>query len=112
MKKILMVIFLIAGYITKAQVITSTLSVKGNCEQCKNRIENAADIKGVKDFVWDEDKKVAALTYNSEKVSLKEIETAIAAKGYDTQNMKGDDKAYNKLPKCCRYRTEVCTDKK
>ena len=28
--------------------VTQTFSVKGNCEQCKERIENAADIKGVK----------------------------------------------------------------
>ena len=32
----------------QSTVITSTISVKGNCGECKERIENAADIKGVK----------------------------------------------------------------
>jgi len=93
-------------------VVTTTLMVKGNCEMCKKRIENAADIKGVKFFEWNEDTKVAKVIYNSTKTDLQAIEKAIAAKGYDTPTQKGDSITYNKLPGCCQYRTGVCTEKK
>ena len=92
--------------------VTTTLMVKGNCEQCKKRIENAADIKGVKLFEWNEDTKVAKVIYNSAKTDLATIEKAIAASGYDTEHEKGQDKAYSKLPKCCQYREGTCPDKK
>jgi periplasmic mercuric ion binding protein len=114
MKQIIFIITLFLGISAKGQnsIVTATLSVKGNCEQCKKRIENAADIKGVKLFEWNEDTKVAKVIYNSTKTDLPAIEKAIAAKGYDTPNQKGDSIAYNKLPGCCRYRTTVCNDKK
>lgn len=76
---------------------------KGNCGECKERIENAADIKGVKSATWDENTHVAQITYNTEKVSLNSIETAIAKAGYETENIKADTSAYEKLPQCCKY---------
>jgi len=91
---------------------TSTFTVKGNCEDCKLRIENAADIKGVKILTWNEDTKVASVTYNADKVSLDKIQNSIAAAGYDAGTKKGDDAAYRKLPKCCQYRDGVCEDPK
>jgi len=109
---ILISILFFAGNKIKAQMITTTLSVKGNCEMCKKRIENAADIKGVKNCNWDEKTKIATITYSSDKTSMVEIEQAIAKKGYDTESAKADEAAYKKLPKCCQYRTNVCDDKK
>ena len=50
MKTIITLMFgLIFSFKIQAQttVTTSTISVKGNCGECKERIENAADIKGV-----------------------------------------------------------------
>jgi len=93
-------------------VVTTTLSVKGNCEQCKERIENAADIKGVKVCKWDENTKIATITYDSKKTNLETIEKAIAKAGYETKNQKADPAAYSKLPSCCKYNAGACTDKK
>ncbi len=93
-------------------VITSTVSVKGNCDDCKERIENAADIKGVKLCKWDSNTHVATITFDSSKTSLETIEKAIAKAGYETANQKADPKAYAKLPKCCKYNDGVCEDKK
>ena len=112
MKKLILIALILVGIQLKAQVITSTLSVKGNCDQCKKRIENAADIKGVKDFTWDKKTKIAQVTYSSDKTSLVEIEEAIAKSGYDTDNAKASQKAYNKLPKCCKYRDGKCESEK
>ncbi|MES2133510.1 MAG: heavy-metal-associated domain-containing protein [Bacteroidota bacterium] len=92
-------------------VVTSTLSVKGNCDECKERIENAADIKGVKNSVWDETKQAISITYDTKKVSLDQIEKAIAKSGHETTHEKADIKAYNGLPSCCKYQHEECKKK-
>ena len=107
MKNIFLILWLILSFYTysqKATVKTETFIVKGNCDDCKKRIENAADIKGVKISSWDPDKKVFSVTYNSEKTSIELIQKAIAAKGYDAGDVKGDSAAYQKLPNCCQYR--------
>ncbi len=90
---------------------TATFIVKGNCEECKENIENAADLKGVKLLTWDQKTKVATVTYLPEKISITQIQQAIAAKGYDAGDFKGNDKAYKALPKCCKYRDGVCEEK-
>jgi copper chaperone CopZ len=95
----------------QAQVVTSTISVKGNCEECKERIENAADIKGVKNALWNETKQAITVTYDSKKVSLDQIEKAIAKSGHETGHEKADLKAYNGLPACCKYQSEECKKK-
>ena len=91
---------------------TATFIVKGNCDQCKERIENAADIKGVKICTWDEKKKIASVTYDASKTNLETIQKAIAAAGYDAGDQKGNDAKYKKLPKCCQYRDNKCDEKK
>lgn len=91
-------------------VKTTTFIVKGNCEECKAVIENAADIKGVKVLQWNDKTKIATVTYSPDKVSLTDIQKAIAAKGYDAGDFHGNDKAYSKLPKCCRYRDGKCVE--
>ena len=48
MKTLLIIIAFLFSVNSQAQttIKTATISVKGNCDQCKERIENAADIKG------------------------------------------------------------------
>ncbi len=114
MKNIFLVIGLLISVYSYSQntIKTETFAVKGNCDMCQTRIENAADIKGVKICKWDIDKKVATVTYNTSKTTLEQIQKAIAAKGYDAGDIKGDDAAYKKLPNCCQYKDHACTDKK
>ena|SRR6218665_1392806 len=91
---------------------TATIAVKGNCEECKKRIENAADIKGVKFSAWNETTQAITVTYKTDKVSLEQIEKAIAASGHDTRNFKSGKPAYNQLPSCCKYRDASCENGK
>jgi copper chaperone CopZ len=93
-------------------VTTSTISVKGNCDDCKERIENAADIKGVKNGTWNKDKKVLTVTFDTKKVSLTQIEEAIAKAGYATANNAADANSYKKLPDCCKYEQGACKETK
>lgn len=115
MKHLILLLFLALFVNGKAQdkkITTTTLTVKGNCLDCKKRIENAADIKGVKLFEWNDKTQVAKVIFDNSKTSLETIEKAIAARGYDTQTQKGNEAAYSKLPKCCQYRHGVCEEKK
>jgi copper chaperone CopZ len=105
MKTVIIIISLIFSMQIKSQstVKTSTISVKGNCGECKERIENAADIKGVKNAKWDEKTHITTITYDTKKVSLDQIEKAIAKAGYETASQKADSSAYKALPQCCKY---------
>ncbi len=92
----------------QSKMKTDTVSVSGNCGQCKSRIEEASYIKGVKVAEWNKKTKVLTVTYNSEKTTLDQIELAIAKAGHDSKAHKSADKDYKKLPSCCAYRTGSC----
>lgn len=87
---------------------TMTISVKGNCEECKARIENAADIKGVKLATWEAKTQILTIIYNPEKVTAQKIEEVIANSGHDAGLTKASDASYKKLPGCCKYRDKKC----
>jgi periplasmic mercuric ion binding protein len=111
MRTIIIFISLFIAINSNAQdntVKTTTISVKGNCDECKARIENAADIKGVKLAVWDETTQALTVTYKADKVTIEEIEKAIAASGHDAGTLKGSNAGYKKLPSCCKYRDKKC----
>lgn len=116
MKKLFFLIGLFISIATfsqnKSTTATLTVSVKGNCDQCKERIENAADIKGVKICKWSEKTQVATITYNPEKVTPEQIKEAIAKAGHDVEGVKAPDASYKKLPDCCQYRDKACETKK
>jgi mercuric ion binding protein len=95
----------------QSTIVTTTISVKGNCDECKERIENAADIKGVKNSHWDEVKQAITATFDSKKVTAEQIETAIAKSGHKTTHQAADLKAYNGLPACCKYEATDCKKK-
>lgn len=83
----------------------TTLNVQGSCEMCKKKIEaTAKKVKGVKSAVWNQKEKTLQLEYNSSLTSVEAISKAIAAVGYDTEKDKADQKVYDKLPACCKYR--------
>lgn len=91
---------------------TMTITVNGNCGECKERIENAADIKGVKVCTWEEKTHIATITYSPDKVTPDQIKQAIVKAGHDVDNLKASEAGYKKLPKCCQYRDNKCEEKK
>jgi copper chaperone CopZ len=99
---IISIIILITGTLS-AQVKTDTFAVNGNCNMCKERIEKAADIKGVSFANWDVKTNKLTVKYNSEKVSIDDIQKSIANAGHDTPAHKADNKVYEKLHHCCQY---------
>lgn len=101
---LLMMIISISGVFAQ-EVKTEKIDVNGKCGMCKTRIEKAAlSIDGVKTADWNIETHVLEVTYNKSKTSSDEIQKKIADVGHDTEKYKADDKVYNTLPACCRYR--------
>jgi outer membrane receptor for ferrienterochelin and colicins len=89
----------------KNEKLTSTVfKVYGACEQCKDRIELAIKIKGVRIGNWNVDTKMLTLQYDSSVVSLEKIQNKIVAVGHDLETKKANDKVYEQLDACCHYR--------
>ena len=113
MRKFILLIMLCSGMMLSAQnkekqVATAVFKVAGNCDQCKNRIENAADIKGVKNSTWDEKTQMLTVIYRTDKVSEQQIKQAVAKAGHDVEGVPADDAEYKNLPACCQYRDKKC----
>ena len=87
----------------KKEVKTIEFKVKGNCDQCKKRIENAAYIKGVKSTLWDETKQTLTVVYRADKVTEMQIHEAVAKSGHSTDKVEKDKTIYKELPECCKY---------
>lgn len=88
-----------------APVKNSTVKIKtsAECDMCKTRIEKEVGLmKGVKKAVLDLDTKVLTVEYNSKKTSPEKIRAAIAALGYDADEVKANNRATQKLPHCCQ----------
>lgn len=71
---------------------------------CKKRIQDAAKIDGVSNARWDQKSKTLSVVYNPSKVKADDIQKKVAAAGHDTDKFKADNKTYNSLPGCCKYR--------
>ena len=99
---------LIAGSLSAQEksekVKTSKFVVKGNCGMCKDRIENAALVKGVKFVEWDKVTDTLTVIYRTDKVTVEDLHKAVAEVGHDTEKVKAKDEVYKKLPACCLYR--------
>lgn len=114
MRKALLLISLLflTTPILLAQQTADKFMVKGICEMCKNRIEKAAmDVKGVSMAEYCLKSKALKVKFDESMTNTKMIQKAVAKVGHDTEMYKADDKVYNKLPACCKYRDKMKYDK-
>lgn len=95
--------------ISKEMAMTElSFGVRGNCGMCKSTIEKAVNsVEGVSKAEWDVDKKKIDITFDDSKTNEMALHNAIAASGYDTEKVMGDEEAYNNLPGCCKYDHEM-----
>ena len=108
---ILSVVFISIASFGFAQAKTETLKVSGECGTCKKKIETAAKKAGATYASWNVDSKELTVKYNSTSTNSAKIQKTIADAGYDTQDFKASDKAYNKLDDCCQYERTTSADK-
>jgi copper chaperone CopZ len=79
------------------------IKTSAQCGMCKERIEKQLGFtKGVKKAVLDVETREVKVVYRSDKTNPDEIRKAIAAIGYDADEVKADPVAYEKLPACCK----------
>lgn len=108
---ILSFLFISFATIGFAQDKSETIKVAGECGMCKKKIEGAAKKAGASSASWNADTKELMVKYNSTSSNTAKIEQAVAKAGYDTQNYKASEKAYNKLDDCCKYdRTSISSN--
>ena len=72
----------------KKKIETSEFEVKGVCKMCKERIENAALIKGVKLAEWNKETSMLKVVYSTKKTTLETIHKAVAEAGHETKKLK------------------------
>ncbi|MFA5818059.1 MAG: cation transporter [Bacteroidales bacterium] len=82
---------------------SATLKVWGKCEMCKGRIEKTAIARGATTADWNVKTKLLTVNFDPTKTDVGYLSNKLAKAGYDTENYKAKDKAYNALPDCCKY---------
>ncbi len=111
LKKIMMTIcLLLSVLVMNAQIKnakTETVKIFGNCGMCKTKIEKAGNLKNIAQVDWNEDTKIATLTYDESKTNQDEILKRIALVGYDSEKFLAPNDTYSKLPGCCQYDREA-----
>ena len=92
-----------ANSTTKIEVVhgdhkTETFKVYGNCGMCEKTIEGSLkNVKGIDKADWNKETKMMEVTFDPEVITLTEIKQKIADVGYDTDEIRATEKAYNGL---------------
>ncbi len=82
---------------------TIKIQTSSQCDMCKETIEKGmAFVKGVKKTSLDVESSVLTVEYNPNKTNPDEIRKAVAAIGYDADDVVAETEAYNNLNKCCK----------
>ena len=102
-RKLMFSVLLVCSVFSFAQTVTEQFLVKGNCNMCKARIENAALKAGAQTANWTADNQTLIMTLDESKVKCDDILIQIAEVGHDNEKYKAPEDAYKNLPACCLY---------
>lgn len=102
-RKLTFFILMLASVFSLGQTITEQFLVKGNCGQCKARIEKAALTAGATSANWSAENQTLTTTLDQSKVTGDAILKSIADAGHDNEKYRAPDEVYNALPECCLY---------
>jgi copper chaperone CopZ len=82
---------------------TVVIMTSSECGDCKERIEGALNYtKGVVFAELDVATKQVTVKFATKKITLQQVKEAIAAIGYDADDVKAVPTAQKKLPTCCQ----------
>lgn len=84
---------------------TTTIKVTAACHMAGNSIEKAAaSVKGIQSAAYNDTRGELTVKYSVfKKDAVDAVHRKIAAAGFDTEQLRASDSAYEKLPACCRY---------
>ena len=91
---------------------TKKVKVNGNCGMCETTIEKAATKKNISKASWNQETKMATITYDSKKTTLNAVLKNIANAGYDNEQFTAPDDVYDNLHGCCQYDREKTEETK
>lgn len=87
------------------QTASYTISVKGACGMCSDRIETTAKtVQGVQTAQYNLDEQSLIVEVIDDKFSIFDLHFQIASSGHDTNKEKAPLEAYEALPGCCQYK--------
>lgn len=82
---------------------TVVIQTSAECGECKERIEGALNYtKGVKFAELDVDSRKLTVKFKNDVISLDEIKKQVSLLGYQADEVKADQAAFDKLPACCK----------
>lgn len=87
----------------KSEESTQHFHVKGNCAECKERIESTALEMGAKSANWTPASQTLTVDFGNSGLTSDDLLKKIADVGHDNEKFKTPDSTYNSLPKCCWY---------
>ena len=105
--KILFTIAMLLAFIVHAQAQNNTdtlqIQTSAQCGMCKETLEKTmAYEKGVIASSLEMETKVLKVVYKPNRTDAAKIRKAISDAGYDADNVKANERAYSKLPACCK----------
>jgi hypothetical protein len=110
MLSLLLVIACLVPVAAQDQTVTEAeFHVAGNCSMCKNRIEKAVSVKGVKFARWNKSTKMLKVAFLTATITTDSLQRRLAAAGHDTDLYQAPDEVYAALPQCCLYRGNAAT---
>lgn len=107
LSKILVTVVLLLSFLACNSQIsnakTESVKIYGNCGMCESTIEKAGNLKKTAQVDWNQDTKIAIITYDTKKTNLDEILKRIALVGYDSDKFLAPTEVYDNLQGCCQY---------
>lgn len=88
----------------QSKITKIVLEVDGLCGMCKERIENAAYLTGVKQVNWDKATHELDVVFRNDKVSEEQIIASINSAGHDVKGSLASAEQYKQIHGCCRFR--------
>lgn len=95
-------LLLTVSQLVQAKSVVKEIKVKGQCGECKDRIEKALDLPGISFATWNVDSKVLTIRFNNSRFTIDQIHKIISDLGYATGEVEANKTAEDALPKCCR----------
>ncbi len=102
---VLLIVLVGSAIRSEARAKSAVINIKTSaiCGSCKKRIEGALkSTEGIQEAVVNLNNKVVKVKYDPAKISQNQIRLVIVNAGYDADDMKKDEAAFNKLPMCCQ----------
>ena len=106
MRKLIIILFSILTVNAWAQKETVKILTSAPCIGmcCKDRIEQEMQFtKGVRAVDLDIESGILTVTFKTKKTDVNKLRQVISSIGYNADDVKGNKKAHDKLPSCCRH---------